>query len=98
MYVNTYTQKKCHCINLRGKLSTINTEANPFLSTGTSHGNKIIEQQGKTAISANPNVFLFTLDYFWEQHIPIKRIYGLDGWVGTCLRSGQSWGSNCPSN
>lgn len=98
MCVNTYTHKKCHCINLQGKLSTINTEANAFLSTGTSHGNKIIGQQRKTAISAYPNVFLFTLDYFWEQRIPFKRMYGLDGWVGTHLRSGQSWGSHCPSN
>lgn len=98
MCVNTYTHKKCHCISLQGKLSTINTEANAFLSTGTSHGNKIIGQQRKTAISTYPNVFLFTLDYFWEQHIPIKSVYGLDGGVGTRLRSGQSWGSPCPSN
>ena len=52
MYVNTYAQKNV-TINLRGKLSTINTEANAFLCTGTSHGNKIVEQQRKTAISAS---------------------------------------------
>lgn len=60
MRVNTYTQKMSLCINLWGKLSTINTEANAFLSTGTSHGNKIIEQQRKTAISTDPNVFLYS--------------------------------------
>ena len=69
-----HTHKKVTVLIYGGKLSTINTEANAFLSTGTSHGNKIIEQQRKTAISTNPNVFLFTLDYFWEHFIPIKRI------------------------